>query len=429
MKTELEQLEDNKVLLKVEVPAEDLQKAIDSAFREVARHVAIPGFRKGKVPRRVLQTRLGMEAIYDEVLEHDLPGYYSEAVREAGIEPVSQPEVDVTEIEEGKPLIFTATVEVLPKIESVEWKGVEVEKPEDEVTDEELSKAIDNLRDNFAKLEDTPGKKLDEGDFALIDYTGSVNNMPLEEGTINDFMLEIGSSNIWPEFNEELKGKRKGDILDIKVAMPEDYKDPSMAGQKASFKVIVKEVKVKKLPDLDDDFAKEASEFDTLDELKGDLREKMGEMKKQRAEQKLQGDTLAKLVENNEIDVPQSMIDEYVKDRHARLEQILGSYGIGVEDYMASSDTSKDSMDAEFADDARKSIKARLILDTVVRTEGIEVSEEELTDEIEKRAASMQTTAEEYRAFLEQRASLDAFKEEMAREKALKLIVENAVLS
>ena len=429
MKTDMEQLEENKVLLKVEVPAEDLQKAIDRAFREVAQHVAIPGFRKGKVPRRVLQTRLGMEAIYDEVLEHDLPGYYSDAVREAGIEPISQPEVDVVEIEEGKPLVFTATVEVLPTIESVEWKGVEIEKPEYDVTDEELSKAIDNLRDNFAKLEDMSGKKLAEGDFALIDYSGSVNNAPIEEGTINDFMLEIGSSNIWPEFNEELKDKRKGDILDVKVTMPEDYKDPAMAGQVASFKVIVKEVKVKKLPELDDDFAKEASEFDTLDELKADLQEKMGEMKKQRVEQKVQQEALTKLVEGNDIEVPESMIDDYVKDRHARLEQILGSYGIGVEDYMASSDTDKDRMDAEFSEDARKSIKARLILDTVARTEDIQVSDEELAGEIETRAESMQTTAENYREFLEQRGSMEAFQEEMAREKALKLIVENAVFS
>ncbi len=429
MKTELEHLEDNKVLLKVEVPAEDLQKAIDSAFREVGRHVAIPGFRKGKVPRRVLQTRLGMEAIYDEVLEHDLPGYYSEAVREAGIEPVSQPEVDVVEIEEGKPLVFTATVEVLPTVESVEWKGVEVEPPEYEVTDEELGKALDNLRENFAKLEDMPGKKLDEGDFALIDYAGSVNNVPLEEGTIDDFMLEIGSGNLWPEFHDELKGKRKGDILDIKVAMPEDYKDAAMAGQVASFKVIVKEVKVKKLPDLDDDFAKEASEFDTVEELKADLAEKMGEMKRQRADQKLQQEALAKLVEKTEIDVPQSMVDEYVKDRHARLEQILGSYGIGVADYMASSDRDKETMDAEFADDARKSIKARLILDAVVRTEGIQVSDDELEKELVARAESMQTDADTYRDFLMQRGTLEAFKEEMAREKALKLIVENAVHS
>ncbi len=429
MKTELEQHEDNKVKLKVEVPAEDLQKAIDNAFREIARHVAIPGFRKGKVPRRVLQTRLGMEAIYDEVLEHDLPGYYTEAVKEAGIEPVSQPEVDVEEIEEGKPLIFTAVVEVLPQVESVEWKGVEVEKPESEVTEEELGKAIDNLRDNFAKLEDTPGKKLDEGDFALIDYSGSVNNVPVEEGPINDFMLEIGSSNIWPEFNEELKGKRKGDILDIKVTMPEDYKDQAMAGQVASFKVIVKEVKVKKLPDLDDDFAKEASEFDTLDELKADLSEKMGEMKKRRAEQKLQQDVLSKLVEQTEIEVPEGMVDDYVKDRHNRLEQILGSYGIGMDAYMASSDTDKDRMDAEFADDARKSIKARLILDTVVRTENVAISDEELDKEIEEHAEAQQTTAENYREFLEQRGSLEAFREEMAREKALKLIVENAVLT
>ncbi len=425
----MEQLEDNKVVLKVEVPAEDLQKAIERAFREVSRHVAIPGFRKGKVPRRVLQTRLGMEAIYDEVLEHDLPGYYGDAVREAGIEPVSQPEVDVVEIEEGKPLVFTATVEVLPQVESVEWKGVEISKPESELTDEELSTAMDNLRENFAKLEDTPGKKLDEGDFALIDYTGSVNNMPLEEGPINDYMLEIGSGNIWPEFNEELKGKRKGDILDIKVTMPEDFKEPQMAGQVASFKVIVKEVKVKKLPELNDDFAKESSEFDTLDELKADLQEKMGEMKKQRADQKVQQEALTKLVESTDIDVPQSMIDEYVKDRHARLEQILGSYGIGVEDYMASSDTDKDRMDTEFADDARKSIKARLILDTVVRTEEIQVGDEELDKEIETRAESMQTTAENYRTFLTERGSLEAFKGEMAREKALKLIVENAVLS
>ena len=219
VKAEKEVLEENKVLMKVEVPADEIKKAIDRAFRDIAREVFIPGFRKGKAPRRVLQARLGMEAIYEEVKQSNLPDYFEEALEQLGIEPVGEPDIDVDEIEveEGKPLVFEATMEIVPEVELEEYKGIEVEKPDEEISEEEVEEALESMRDKFAQLEVASGKKLTEGDYALIDFTGTVNDQPFEGSSANDYMLELGSENIWPEFNQELKDKRKGDILDVKV--------------------------------------------------------------------------------------------------------------------------------------------------------------------------------------------------------------------
>lgn len=431
LKTELEELEKNKVIIKVEVPAEEVQKAIDRAFRDIAREVFIPGFRKGKVPRRVLQARLGMEPIYEEVKQSNLPGYYAEALKQLGIEPIDEPEIDIDEIEieEGKPLLFDATVEIKPRVELEVYTGIEVEKPDEEVTGEEVDKVLDNMREKFAQLEVASGKVLADGDYALIDFDGTVNDQPIEGGSAKDFMLEVGTEDIWPEFNQELKGKRKGDILDIKVKMPEQFPEEEMAGKVASFKVIVKEVKIKKLPEADDDFAKEASKFDTLQELKDDIRGKLEEAKKAQAEESVRMQALEKLTDSLEVEIPQKMVDDHTRRRQHELEARLASRGIALESYLKAVDYTEKRMEEEFTEEAVRLIRNELVLDAVIEAEGLEVGDEEVREEIERRAGIFGIKPEDYRGMLEEKDGLDEFKEELKQRKALKFLGDHAVFA
>jgi trigger factor len=431
VKAEKEIVDKNKVKIRVEVPAEEVDRAIDRAFRRLAREVFVPGFRRGKVPRRVLQARLGMEPVVEEVKQTDVPGYYAEALRLLELEPIDDPELDWDSIsvEEGKPLVFEAEVEVKPRVEVTGYKGIEVEAPEEEATEEEVQRALESLRDRFAQLEVMEGKTLAEGDFALIDFDGDVNGKPFPGSSAKDYMLEIGRPDIWPEFNRELLGKRKGDILDIKVKMPETHPDPELAGKIASFKVLVKEVKVKKLPELNDDFAKEASSFDTLEELKADLREKISRAKKERAEETVRQRIMEKLTRDLEVDIPRKMIDRYVEARRKELEARLASRDISLQSFLQAANYTEKRMEEEFAAEAERLIKNELVLEAVARAEGISVSDRELDEEVLRRATSLGIDAEEYRQVLEERGLLEELKVDLLHEKALKFLVDNAVIA
>ncbi|OFW57672.1 MAG: trigger factor [Candidatus Solincola sediminis] len=431
LKAELEELEPNKVTVKVEVPAEDIKKAIDRAFRDLSREVAIPGFRKGKVPRRVLQARLGMEPIYEEVKQSNLPDYYAEALKQLGVEPIAEPEIelDEIEIEEGKPLLFNAIVEIKPRVEVENYKGIEVEKPNTEVTEEDIKRVIDATRDKFATLEVASGKTLGEGDYALIDFEGSVNDQPFEGSSGKDFMLEVGSQEIWPEFNKELTGKRKGDILDVKVKMPEQYPVEGMAGQTASFKVIVKEVKVKKLPEADDGFAKEASKFDTLDELKEDVRTRLEEAKKSQAEESVRMQVLEKLAKELDVQIPHRMLHDYAHQKEHELEARLAGRGISIDSYLKAMDYTEKRMEEEFEEEAERLIRNELVLESVIRSESIEVNDKEIKEEIERLSAMLGIKPEDYRAALDKRGSMEEFREELKQQKALKFLGEHAVFA
>lgn len=431
VKAEKEIVDKNKVKIRVEVPAEEVDKAIDRAFRRLAREVFVPGFRRGKVPRRVLQARLGMEPVLEEVKQSDIPEYYSEALRQLELEPIDDPELDWDSIsvEEGKPLVFEAEVEVKPRVEVSDYKGVEVEAPEEEATEEEVQRALESLRDRFAQLEAVEGKSLAEGDFALIDFDGTVNGKPFPGSSAKDYMLEVGRPDIWPEFNQELLGKRKGDILDIKVKMPDNHPDPEMAGKIASFKVLVKEVKVKKLPELNDDFAKEASSFDTLEELKADLREKITRAKKERAEETVRQRIMEKLTQDLQVDIPRKMIDRYVEARRKDLENRLARRDISLESFLKAANYTEKKMEEEFAAEAERLIKNELVLEAVARAEGITVSDRELEEEVLRRATALGVDAGEYREVLEERGLLDELKIDLLHEKALKFLVDNAVIA
>lgn len=428
LKAEVEELEVNRVLLKVEVDSEEVNRAIDQAFRTLAREVFVPGFRKGKVPRRVLQARIGMEPIYEQVVENHLLDFYTRAVEQAGIDPVSEPEIEDVNIEEGKPLTFTAKVEVKPVIQLGDYRGIEVAAPDRSVTEEEVKRHLDRLRERFARLESVPGKRLEKGDFALIDFNGTVNNLPLEGGSAQDFMYELGTGMLWPEFDRELEGKRVGDILDIKVKIPEEFEDEKVAGDIASFKVIVKEVKVKKLPEANDDFAREASAFDTLEELENDIRGKLEKIKEAEAEKQIANEVLNKLVGQLEVELPPGMVNRYVNRRKERLELGLKDVGLTLDRYLEAIGYTAEKMEDELTEGAIKSIKAELILDEVARRENLQVGEEELEQEMAERARASGVTPEKFREMLEEKGAIEYLRQELLLEKALKFLRDSAVL-
>jgi trigger factor len=427
--TEIEEKENNQVVLKVEVDAEQVKKDIDRAFREFARQVFIPGFRKGRVPRRVLQARMGMEPVYEQVMETRLPEYFRQAVKQAGIEPVAEPDIEDVEIEEGKPLTFTATVDVKPRVELGEYKGLEIEEPEREVSEEEVQAALDRLRERFARLESVPGKKLEKGDFALIDFNGTLNGVPLEGGSVEDFMFELGEGTLWPEFDEELEGKRVGDILDVRVKMPEEAAEEGQAGQIASFKVIVKEVKVKRLPEPDDDFAREASEFDTMEELRSDIRSKLEQAKQEQAENMIRSAIMRKLVDELEVELSRKMVDAMVERRKHRLADSLQGLGLSLESYMGLTGKSEEAMQDELTGEVVEMVKRELILEEVARLEGLEVEEEEFSAAVAEQAASSGIDKERLSALLEEDPEAkEGFKHGILMRKALQLLRDHAVL-
>ncbi len=428
IKTEVEELEKNQVILRVEVDADEIKKAIDQAFREAGREVFIPGFRRGKVPRRVLQARIGLEPIYEQVMEAKLGDYYREALEQSGIEPVAEPEIEDVEIEEGKPMTFSAKVDVKPAVELTGYKGVEVEKPEADVTEEDINTALDRLRDRFSVLEAAAGKKLVKGDFALIDFNGTVNGQPLESGSADDFMLELGQGMMWPEFDAELEGKRVGDILDIKVQIPEDAPVEEIAGQTASFKVVVKEVKVKKLPELNDDFAKEASEFDTLQELKDDIRGKMEKTKGDQSEDLIRSRVMEKLVDGLEVEISEKMINNYVRRNKERIQHDLQNLGLDLDSYLGMTGTTEDKMQEELTESAIRRIKSEFILEEIIRLESLEVGEEELKSAVEEKAQSSGVTPERFREMLDEQEAMEYFKQTILFEMAMKVLRDNAVL-
>ncbi len=274
---------------------------------------------------------------------------------------------------------------------------MEVEKPDSEVTEEDINTALDRLRDRFARLEAAAGKKLAEGDFALIDFSGTVNGEPLEDGSADDFMFEVGKGMLWPEFDEEMNGKRVGDILDIKVKIPEDVPEESMAGQTASFKVIVKEVKVKKLPELDDDFARESSEFDTLQELSDDLRAKMAKSKEEQAESQIQAGVMEKLVDGLEVELSDKMIANHVRRNKERLQHDLENLGLSLDGYLGMTGSSEEKIDEELTENAIRRIKSEFILEEIIRQEELEVADEALAEAILDRAANSGVSVERFR--------------------------------
>ncbi len=425
MQTTLEETDKHTVKLTIEVSPEELGKDLDRAYRRVAQQVKIPGFRKGKVPRKVIDAQIGRDTVLGEFVEEAVPGYYRDALREHDLAPIAQPDIELEEIEEGKPLVFTAVVEVRPRLafKESDYKGIEVERPEVVVTDEEVDRFTDSLRERFAELEPV-GRPVRTGDYVVIDLRGTLHGEEIPEATRPDYLYEVGSGEFGEKLDAELEGKRAGEILKFNQALGPGAGE--RAGQEVSLQVLVKEVKGKKLPDADDEFAKTASEFDTLAELKADLREQIERNKERAADGDVRDRVLQSLVDTVDVELPDTLIDEEVEHRvtHAReraeqagvtLEQLLDAQGI---------DELRFRVDAR--DHAIRAIKADLALEAVARSEDLQVSPEEIGREITALASAMGRDPKDVAQSLDRTGQVVALAGDIIRSKALDLLVEHA---
>jgi len=425
MSVKWEKLEGNEGVLTVEVSAEEFSKALDEAFKKVVKEVSVPGFRKGKIPRGMFEQRFGAESLYQDALDIILPTVYPNAIDEAGIDPVDRPEIDVEQIEKGKNLIFTAKVTVKPEVKLGEYKGLEVEKLDETVTDEEVDNELKQLQERHAELAVKEEGTIENGDTVIIDFDGYVDGEAFEGGAADNYSLEIGSGSFIPGFEEQLVGLETGAEKDVEVTFPEEYHAENLAGKPAVFKVKVHEIKSKELPALDDEFAKDVNdEVETLEELKAQTRTRLEEAKKSEAENNLRDTLVEKAAEGVEVDIPNALIENEISRMMQEFEQRLQMQGMNLELYFQFSGQDEAALKAQMQEDAEKRVKYNLTLEAIVKAENIDVSDEDVEAELTKMAEMYNMPVENIKQALG--GSADGLKEDLKVRKAIDFLVENS---
>lgn len=424
MKTEVKKLEGNFVELTVEVEPEKVSKAIKKAYRKVANEVKIPGFRKGKVPPEIIDVKVGKEVVLQEALEDLLNSTYFEAVAGEKVKAIADPEIEIVQFEEEKPMIYKAKVEVKPEFELPPVDVIEAEKKQVEVKDEEVNEQLEKLRDRFAKLETKKIGDAQAGDYALISFEGYVDGRKEEKASMQDYMVELGSQTLMPEFEKQLFGTKAGDIKKFSIRFPEDHHERSIAGKEVEFNVIVKEIKKKVIPELNDDFAREVGDFKNLEELKDLLRERIREVKEQQAEVGYQNQILSSYVSRVEVDVPEKLIEKEVDQMIVELAYDLARQGLKLEDYLNYMQLTREKLRESMKEDAATRVKTKLVLEKIAEEEGVEVTEEDVDREIRQLAVRWGVTPEEARKYLEERNELDLLVYDIMIGKAYNILIE-----
>lgn len=419
-----EKKEGNQGVLEVTVPAKKVDQAIDQAFKKVVKQVNIPGFRKGKVPRQIFEQRFGVEALYQDAVDLLLPEAYGEAIEETGIKPVDQPEIEVTQIEKGKDLTFNATVTVEPEVKLGDYKGLEVEKQNAELTDEELQEQIDHSLGHLAEMVIKEEGAVEEGDTVNLDFDGYVDGEQFEGGQAEGYDLEIGSGMFIPGFEEQLVGLNTGDEKDVKVTFPEEYHAEELAGKEATFKVKINEVKYKNVPELDDEIANELdSDADNVEEYKQNLRKRLEEEKKVNAENVEKEEAINKAVENAEVDIPEAMINTELNRMMQEFEQRIQQSGLNLETYFQISGQDESQLREQMKDDAEARVKTNLTLTAIANAEDIEASDEDIDKELEAMSEQFGISAEDIKKTL---GNTDLIKGDVRVKKVIDLLVDNA---
>ncbi len=419
MSVQVEKLEKNMAKLTIEVSAEKFDAAMDKAYQKNKNKIAIPGFRKGKAPRRMIEKMYGAGIFYEDAANVLIPEAYTEAADECGEEIVSQPQIDVVQIEEGKPFIFTAEVALKPEVTLGEYKELEVEKTEVTVSEEEVDKEIERERENNSRMIDVDDRAVQNGDMIKLDFEGFVDGEAFAGGKGDDYPLTIGSGSFIPGFEEQLVGAKIGEDVEVNVTFPEDYQAEELRGKAAVFKCKVREIRVKELPELDDEFAQDVSEFDTLAEYKDDIRAKLLERKTQDAKNEKQTRVVEKAVANASMEIPDAMIDEQVRRMADDFTRRIESQGLSVEQYMQFSGQTAEQMLEQMKPEALKRIQNSLVLEAIAKAEGIEISDERLDEEIAKMAESYKMEADKLREIMG-----DYEKEQMKNDLAIQAAVE-----
>jgi len=424
MSAKWEKTEGNQGILTVEVDAETVDKSLDKAFKKVVKQINVPGFRKGKIPRPLFEKRFGVESLYQDALDMIVPGEYEKAIEETGIEPVDTPNIDVEQMEKGKPLIFKATVTVKPEVKLGEYKGLEVEKPDTEVTDEDVEEELKKLQERLAELVIKEDGEAEMGDTVVIDFEGFVDGEAFEGGSAENYSLELGSGNFIPGFEEQLAGVKTGDEKEIEVTFPEEYHASELAGKKATFKVKVHEIKAKHLPELDDEFAQDADdEVETLDALKEKIKKDLKESKEHAAKHAVEDAVVEKAAENAEMDIPEAMINTELNRMLQEFEQNLSAQGLNLELYYQFSGQNEEALRNQMKEDAEKRVRFNLTLEAIANAEKLEVSDEEVDEELKRMSEMYGMPVEDIRRVL---GSTDGIKADLKARKAIDFLVQNS---
>ena len=425
MSLQVEKLEKNMAKLTIEASAEDFEKAIQKVYLKARGKINIPGFRKGKAPRKLIEKMYGTGVFYEDAANDLIPTAYAEALKDCDLEIVSRPEINVTQIESGKPFIFTAEVAVKPEVTLGEYKGVEVEKSNVEVTDEDINKEVDKERENNSRTIDVDDRAVESGDIIKLDFDGSVDGVPFAGGKAENYTLTIGSGSFIPGFEDQLIGTKIGEDKDVTVTFPEDYHEKSLAGKEAVFKCKVNAITVKELPDADDEFASEVSEFETLAEYKEDIKKKLTEKKEKEARAKKEAQAVEKAVENATMEIPDAMIDTQVQSMMEDFARRMQSQGLSLEQYFQFTGMDAKKMHDQMKPEALKRIQNSLVLEAVAKAENIEISDEKVDEEIAKMAEAYKMEVEKLKDLIGE-SEKDQMKKDLAVQAAADLIADAA---
>lgn len=415
--------------MKVEAGPEDLAGIVEQTYRDLGQKMKVPGFRKGKVPRKVIDSHLGAEYVRAEAVRNGIPTLYVMGVIDSGINPVSDPEINLIEAGEDGAVVFEAKVDVKPEVEVSGYRGLELEAPDTEANDEDVREALDEARDRFATLEVVESRPAEKGDYVMFDFKVFTDGVPLEGKAGTDRMLEIGAEDFLPGYDEQLVGARKGDILDVVIDFPADYGEAGLAGKPATFRTIIKEIKRKVLPQVDDDLAKEVSSFETLEEFKADLRERINAIKKSAGERQLREQAVQKIVERTEIDLPESMVERQV---NAEIEELIGELSqrnMTLDEYLSALKGTRQELEKAITEKVARGMKAELTLDAIATAEGIEISDEDAEEYVHETARTMGGDPDKALAEARKHDRIDSVKANLRLSRAIDLMVESAVVS
>lgn len=424
MSVQVEKLEKNMAKLTIEVSEDKFEDALQKVYQRQKNKISIPGFRKGKVPRNIVEKMYGVEVFFEDAANMLIQENYGPAVDECGEDIVSRPVIDVEQIEKGKPFIFTAEVALKPEVKLGKYMGVTVTKIDTTVTDEEVDEVVERERSNNARTITVEDRAVQNGDIAVIDFEGFVDGVAFEGGKGENHSLEIGSKSFIDTFEDQLVGKNSGDEVEVNVTFPEEYHADELAGKPAMFKVKINEIKAKELPELDDDFAQDVSEFDTLAEYKESIRKDLAEKKENEAKRTKEDEAIKKIVDKSSMELPEAMIDTQVETMIEEFAQRIAQQGLSFEQYMQFSGVTMDKMKEQVRPDAISRIQSSLVLEQIAKDENIEVTDADVDAEIEKMAAMYGMEADKLKEYMGDSES-ESMKKDIAIQKAVELVMDN----
>jgi trigger factor len=432
MQVGTERIDKKQIELTIEVDEKKFEEGLQHAYKKVVKQINIPGFRKGKVPRKIIEQKFGIEILFEDAVDYVLPRAYAEALDtlDPDIEPVGKPEIDIVQLEADKPFIFKAKVEIKPEVELGEYKGLELEKIDTAISEEDVNQELENLRQRHAEMEVMgEGTAVENGDLVVIDFTGKKDGVPFEGGTAEDYTLEIGSGSFIPGFEEQIIGMTLGEEKTINVKFPEQYHSQELAGQPATFDVKVNEIKRKRLAELDDEFAKDVSEFETLQELKQDVENKLKSRKEEFADSQLKQAVIEKAAENADVDVPQAMVDTQIDNILQNFDYRLRMQGLSLENYLQYTNDTIENLREKYQEDAKKTVKEQLVLEAIAKKEGLEVQEADLEEEFKRLAETYKREPQEIKEQLEKQGQIEAMKHSIIIDKTIQFLIDNAKIS